>query len=52
MSLMIEHGVHTEQISVQQIYDVRRTIEMRTVALAAIRRSDEEAAEIAALAPS
>ena len=26
MSLMIEHGVHTDQINVQQIYDVRRTI--------------------------
>lgn len=50
MSLMIEHGVHTEQISVQQIYDVRRTIESRIVALAAIRRTDAEAAEIAGLA--
>ncbi len=26
MSLMIEHGVHTDQINIQQIYDVRRTI--------------------------
>ena len=50
MSLMIEHGVHTDQINIQQIYDVRRTIETRIVTLAAIRRSDAEAAEIVALA--
>ncbi|MEP3276577.1 MAG: FadR/GntR family transcriptional regulator [Stappiaceae bacterium] len=46
MSLMIEHGVQTEQISVQQIYDVRRTIEMRTVTLASLRRTEGEAAAI------
>lgn len=46
MSMVIEHGVTTEQISIQQVYDVRRTIEMRTVALAALRRTDDEAAEI------
>ena len=44
MSLMIEHGLHTEQINIQQIYDVRRTIETRVATLAAIRRSDAEAA--------
>lgn len=43
MSLMMEHGVVTEQISVQQIYDVRRTIEVRTVTLASLRRTDAEA---------
>ena len=47
MSMVIEHGITTQQISVQQVYDVRRTIEMRTVALAALRRSDAEAAAIA-----
>ena len=46
MSMVIEHGITTQQISVQQVYDVRRTIEMRTVALAAMRRSDKEAAAI------
>lgn len=46
MSLMIEHGVLTEQISIQQIYDVRRTIEMRTVTLATLRRTDAEAQAI------
>jgi DNA-binding FadR family transcriptional regulator len=50
MGLMIEHGVHTDQISIQQIYDVRRTIETRIVTLAALRRSEPEAGEIAALA--
>lgn len=50
MSLFIEHGVLTEQITVQQIYDVRRTIETRTAALAALRRLDDEAATIVRLA--
>ncbi|WP_244512859.1 FadR/GntR family transcriptional regulator [Ensifer sp. LC163] len=43
MSLMIEHGVHTAQININQVYDVRRTIEMRTATLAALRRTDAEA---------
>ncbi|MEP2758644.1 MAG: FadR/GntR family transcriptional regulator [Hyphomicrobiales bacterium] len=46
MELMIQHGVLTEQISVQQVYDVRRTIETRTVTLASLRRTDEEAEKI------
>ena len=50
MSMMIEHGVHTEQINIQQIYDVRRTIETRIVTLASIRRSDAEANHILGLA--
>jgi len=48
MSPVIEHGVHTEQITIQQIYDVRRTIETRTASLAALRRSDAESASILA----
>ncbi len=52
LSLMIDHSVHTKQISIQQILDVRRTIELRTVTLAALRRSDDEARDIAALAAS
>ncbi|MBZ9811230.1 FadR family transcriptional regulator [Mesorhizobium sp. BR1-1-9] len=47
MSMVIEHGITTHQISVHQVYDVRRTIEMRTVGLAALRRTDAEAATIA-----
>jgi GntR family transcriptional repressor for pyruvate dehydrogenase complex len=46
MSLVIEHGVHTEQITVQQIYDVRRTIETRTAMLAALRRTADEVERI------
>jgi GntR family transcriptional repressor for pyruvate dehydrogenase complex len=48
--LVIDHGVQTDQVTVQQILDVRRTIEMRSVGLAALRRSDREAREIKSLA--
>ena len=47
LALLLDHAVHTDQTSVQQILDVRRTIELRTAALAALRRSDTEAALIA-----
>jgi GntR family transcriptional regulator, transcriptional repressor for pyruvate dehydrogenase complex len=50
MSLMMEHGVLTQQISIQQVYDVRRTIESRIAALAALRRSDEEGEALVATA--
>lgn len=50
LALVIDHAVTTDQISVQQILDVRRTIEMRTVGLAALRRSEKEAVEIVHLA--
>ena len=50
LALVIDHAVQTNQITVQQILDVRRTIEMRTVGLAAMLRSDREAASITALA--
>jgi len=50
VSLMMDHAVHTKQITVQQILDVRRTIELRTVALAALRRTDQEATELVQLA--
>jgi GntR family transcriptional repressor for pyruvate dehydrogenase complex len=46
LGLVIDHAVHTDQVSIQQIYDVRRTIEMRTVALATLRRSEPEAEAI------
>jgi GntR family transcriptional regulator, transcriptional repressor for pyruvate dehydrogenase complex len=50
LPLLLDHAVTTDQVSIQQIYDVRRTIEIRTVALAALRRSDAEAREIGGLA--
>ncbi len=48
LGLVLDHAVHTDQATIQQIYDVRRTIEMRTVALAALRRLDSEAQAICA----
>ncbi|MDX3974380.1 FadR/GntR family transcriptional regulator [Shinella sp.] len=50
LALITDHAVHTDQVTIQQIFDVRRTIERRTVVLAAMRRTDKEAAEIIALA--
>jgi GntR family transcriptional repressor for pyruvate dehydrogenase complex len=47
LALVIDHGVQTDQVTIQQIMDVRRTIEMRTVALAALHRTAREAREIA-----
>jgi GntR family transcriptional regulator, transcriptional repressor for pyruvate dehydrogenase complex len=52
LPIILNHAVLTDQVSILQIYDVRRTIEMRTVALAAMRRSTAEAAEISGLAAS
>jgi GntR family transcriptional regulator, transcriptional repressor for pyruvate dehydrogenase complex len=49
LPLILNHAVLTDQVSIQQIYDVRRAIELRTVALAALRRTPAEAAEILAL---
>jgi GntR family transcriptional regulator, transcriptional repressor for pyruvate dehydrogenase complex len=42
----VEHGISTAQISVSDVWDVRRTIEQRTAALAATKRTDEEARRI------
>ncbi|WP_205523948.1 FadR/GntR family transcriptional regulator [Oceanomicrobium pacificus] len=50
ISPLIEHGVSTEQISILQVYDVRRTIETRTATLAALHRTGAQSREIAALA--
>lgn len=49
LALVLDHVVQTNQITIQQILDVRRTVEMRTVSLAALRRSEAEAAEIVGL---
>jgi GntR family transcriptional repressor for pyruvate dehydrogenase complex len=42
----LDHAVNTAQITVPEVWDVRRTIERRTAALAAERRTEAEAAEI------
>lgn len=52
VSLSMVHAVQTEQIGVQQIWDVRRTLESRTASLAALRRSPADAQEITDLAKS
>ncbi|WP_082407454.1 FadR/GntR family transcriptional regulator [Mesorhizobium sp. 1M-11] len=50
LAMITDHAVHTNQATIQQIFDVRRTVERRTVALAALRRTDKEAADILKLA--
>lgn len=46
----LDHAVSTAQITVPEVWDVRRTIEIRTAALAAECRTEAEAAQIVALA--
>lgn len=43
LSLIIDHTVHTRQLSIQQVLDVRRTLELRSASLAALRRSEAQA---------
>ncbi len=45
----LDHAMATAQISIAEVWDVRRTIEMRTAALAAEHRSDAQSERIAAL---
>ena len=52
LAMVLDHAVVTDQISVQQIYDVRRTIEARTASLAARHRNERDAAAITALVAS
>ena len=46
----LDHALSTEQIKVADVWDVRRTIEMRTAALAARNATQIQAARIVALA--
>jgi len=46
----LDHTVSTAQVTVPEIWDVRRTIEQRTAQLAATERSDAEAERIVQLA--
>ncbi|QEH77499.1 FadR family transcriptional regulator [Sphingomonas sp. C8-2] len=46
----LDHAVATAQVSIIEIWDVRRTMEVRTAELAAENRTEEEAALIVALA--
>ncbi|MEH3035539.1 MAG: FCD domain-containing protein [Sphingomonas adhaesiva] len=47
MATSIEHAVATAQVSVAEVWDVRRTLEMRTAELAARHRTPADADEIA-----
>ena len=47
MGASIDHAVATAQISVAQVWDVRRTLELRTAELAAQHRTSGDADEIA-----
>ncbi|MGJ3626751.1 FadR/GntR family transcriptional regulator [Sphingomonas sp. MMS24-JH45] len=44
MAASIDHAVATEQVSTAEVWDVRRTLELRTAELAATHRTDEQAA--------
>lgn len=50
VALILDHTVFARGLSIQQVLDVRRTLEARTVSLAAVRRSDAQAAELLDLA--
>ena len=47
MGTSLDHAVATDQVSVAEVWDVRRTLELRTADLAARNRSDADAAVIA-----
>lgn len=46
LSMILDHTVMMKQLSVQQVLDVRRTLELRTASLAALRRTDAQAQEL------
>lgn len=50
MASSLDHAVSTAQISVADVWDVRRTIEIRTAELAALNRTDAEAETLVQLA--
>ena len=50
MAASLDHALSTSQMKVADIWDVRRTIEMRTAALAARNATPTQAARIVALA--
>ena len=48
LSTSLDHAVATSQVTVAEIWDVRRTLELRTAELAAMQRSDSDARAILA----
>lgn len=49
MAAAISHAVTTDQISIAEVWEVRRTLESRTTALAATHRSTRQAEAISAM---
>lgn len=49
LSIVLDHTSHSGKLSIQQILDVRRTLELRTVSLAAMRRSNDDAVALLAI---
>jgi len=49
MAASLEHAVTTEQVSITDIWEVRRTLEVRTAQLAALHRTPSESDRIQAL---
>ena len=43
---LLEHVVHTRHVTIQQVLDVRRSMEVRAAALAALRRTDQQAQQL------
>jgi GntR family transcriptional regulator, transcriptional repressor for pyruvate dehydrogenase complex len=50
MASSIDHAVATSQLSIADVWEVRQTLEVRMAELAATNRTDEQAAEIIAIA--
>ena len=50
MAASMGHAVNTAQVSLADVWDVRRTLELRTAELAALNRSDDQARAIQAAA--
>lgn len=48
VGMLLEHVVHTRHVTIQQVLDIRRALEVRAAALAALRRTDDEARRIMA----
>lgn len=48
MGTSLDHAVATAQVSVAQVWEVRRTLELRTVELASLNRSEDQARVIVA----
>ncbi|CUH81149.1 FadR/GntR family transcriptional regulator [Tropicibacter naphthalenivorans] len=46
LALVLNHATQANSLTIQQILDVRRSLEMRTVSLAALRRSDAQAKDL------